>query len=295
MTIKKWVKTNTNRLDGETIAITGSTGGLGKELCFHLASLGANLIFLNRNEKKSTELGNQINEKFPNCKIEFVKVDMQDIQSVKLAIKELKNKNFNKIVFNAGAYKISRCTTSTGYDNIFQINFLSPYYMIRELMPKLREYENSKVVVVGSIAHNFSKSDPLNLDFANNKKCSKAYGNAKRYLMFSLYELFKDEKNVKLSICHPGITYTNITSHYPKLINIIIKYPMKVVFSSVKKASLTTLKGLFDETNYHTWIGPRLFSIWGYPKKKRLCTATSVESKKIGEIANKIYINLKNK
>ena len=295
MTIKRWIKINTKRLDGDTIAVTGSTGGLGRELCFHLAALGANLIFLNRNEKKSITLAKELNNRYPKCKIEFIKVDMQNIESVKMAICELKNRNFSKIVFNAGAYKIPRTITETGFDNIFQINFVSPYYMIRELLPLLRERTDSKIVVVGSIAHNFSKSDKSNWDFSNNKKCSKAYGNAKRYLMFSLYELFKYEKQVKLSICHPGITYTNITSHYPSIINAIIKYPMKVVFTSAKKASLTTLNGIFAETGYHTWIGPRGFNIWGYPKKKMIDTVSAVESKRIGEIAEKIYKTLQNK
>lgn len=295
MSIKNWIKHNTERLDGQTIAITGSTGGLGKELCYHLASLGANIIVLNRNEQKSKEFIQNLTEKYPNCRITFIKVDMQDINSVKMATNELKSKNFSKIIFNAGAYKIPRLNTETGFDNIFQINFVSPYYMIREILPILRQQNDSKVIVVGSIAHNFSKIDETNWDFSNNKKCSKVYGNAKRYLMFSLYELFKYENRVKLSICHPGITYTNITSHYPKLINKIIKYPMKVIFTSARKASLTTLQGVFDETSYHTWIGPRVFNIWGYPKKRRLKTVSAVESNRIGKIAEKIYEILQNK
>ena len=165
--------------------------------------------------------------------------------------------------------------------------------MVKELLPYLREKKDAKVVVVGSIAHNYSKINTSSIDFAENKKCSKVYGNAKRYLMFSLFELFKYEKNVKLSICHPGITYTNITSHYPKIINVIIKYPMKLIFTSAKKASLTTLSGIFDDTQYHSWIGPRVFNIWGYPKKRRLKTVTVVESKRIGEIAENIYKSIK--
>ena len=267
---------------------------LGKEICFHLVSLGASLLFLNRNEKKSLELINEIHEKYPEAKIEFLKVDMQDFNSVKQVTEELKTKNIDVLMLNAGAYKIPRNKTSLGFDNVFQINFISPYYMVRELLPVLNKKDCARVVVVGSIAHNYSKINENDIDFSREQKPSKVYGNAKRFLMYSLYELFKFEKNVKLSICHPGITYTNITSHYPKLINMIIKYPMKIIFMSPKKASLNMIKSIFADTQYHTWIGPRIFNVWGYPRKINLYTTTSVESNKIGEIAENIYNNIKN-
>lgn len=293
MNINKWIEKNTNALKGKTVAITGSTGGLGKELCFHLASLGANLILLNRNQDKTNEQIKDLNVKYPNIKIDFIQVDMQDFESVKNATEKLKTKNIDILLLNAGAYKIPREKTELGYDNIFTINFISPYYIVKELLPSLKNKEDSKVVVVGSIAHNYSKIYEQDIDFSKNKKCSRVYGNAKRFLMFSLYELFKNEDKVKLSICHPGITYTNITSHYPKLINKIIKYPMKVIFMNPRKASLSIIKGVFDETSYHTWIGPKVFNIWGYPKKKTLKTAKKAESEKIFELAENIHKKFK--
>ena len=54
MNISSWIETNTTSLSGKTVALTGSTGGLGREICKHLVSLGANLILLDRNEKASS-------------------------------------------------------------------------------------------------------------------------------------------------------------------------------------------------------------------------------------------------
>ena len=53
MNIRKWLAKNTHGLKGKTVALTGSTGGLGLELSSHLARLGANLILLDRNSKRS--------------------------------------------------------------------------------------------------------------------------------------------------------------------------------------------------------------------------------------------------
>ena len=137
MNIKKWIENNTNKLNGKTVAITGSTGGIGKELCLHLLSLGANLIFLNRNIEKSEKLKNELQVKFVDSKIEIIKLDMQDFESVKNATNELKTKNIDILLLNAGAYLIPRIKTAEGYDNVFMINFISPYYMVKELLPIL--------------------------------------------------------------------------------------------------------------------------------------------------------------
>ena len=123
------------------------------------------------------------------------------------------------------------------------------------------------MVAVGSIAHNYSKINPQDADFSSVRAASKVYGNAKRFLMFSLYGLLDKGK---VSITHPGITVTGITAHYPKPIYAIIKYPMKLIFMSPKRAALSILRGLFEDSGECEWIGPRVFNVWGLPKKTRL-------------------------
>ena len=203
--------------------------------------------------------------------------------------------NFNKIdvlILNAGAYAIPRKITNIGYDNVFQINFVSPYFLVKSLLPILRKSNNPKVVLTSSIAHNYSKIDERDIDFRTRKKSNLIYGNSKRFITFSLMELFEQNKDISLSIVHPGITFTKITNHYPKFIYAIIKYPMKMIFISNKKASLNIIKGVFDKTDYMEWIGPSASNIWGYPKKKKLKTCSKEESAKIFETAENIYKNL---
>ena len=160
--------------------------------------------------------------------------------------------------------------------------------MIRQLLPTLRK-KHGRAVVVGSIAHNYSKTDPYDIDFSTRKKSSLVYGNSKRYLMYSLLSLFKNETDVTLSVTHPGITFTNITAHYPKLIFAVIKHPMKVIFMKTDKASLSIVKGVFDSTEGYSWYGPRLFDVWGYPSKKTLKTAANEEIDRIIQTADRIY------
>ncbi len=291
MNIKKWLDKNTASLNGKTVAVTGTTGGLGRELCSYLGSLGASLILLDRSSERSSAFRDELIALYPEIDVRCVGVDLESIDSVRECCERLAECEIDAFIHNAGAYSIPRRITSCGYDNVFQINFVSPYYMIKRLLPTLRQRQG-RVIIVSSIAHNYSKSDPENIDFSSVKKPSLVYGNAKRYLTFSLYELFKGEDSVTLSVTHPGITFTNITAHYPKLIFAIIKHPMKVIFMKPKKAALSILRGVFEGCRECEWIGPRYFDIWGLPRKRRFKTCQNDEMTAIFEAAEEIYTKL---
>ncbi|MBE6780601.1 MAG: SDR family NAD(P)-dependent oxidoreductase [Ruminococcaceae bacterium] len=288
MNCKKWFLKNTEGLKGKTVAVSGSTGGIGVWLCRHLAALGADLVLLNRSKEKTDEQILKLKTEFPNIKAEFIPCDLSDIKSVKAATDALIKNCPDYLIHNAGAYSIPRYITDCGFDNVFMINFLSPYYITKTLLPYL-EQKGGRVVAVGSIAHNYSKTNPKNIDFRTVKAASKAYGNAKRHLMLSFYRLFENEKGVSLSVVHPGITFTNITAHYPKVIFAIIKHPMKIIFMKPKKAALCILRGIFEKTEYGFWIGPRLLDIWGLPSKKKLKTFDKAEADLVFETAEECY------
>lgn len=291
MNIKKWLEKNTYSLSGKTVAITGATGGLGRELSRYVVMLGANLITVDRNQARSAALEKELVAEFPDAKITRILADMENFGSVKSACEQMKDMPIDYLVLNAAAYSIPRKKCDTGYDNVFQINFVSPYYITRELMPILAA-RKGRVIAIGSIAHNYSATDTDDIDFSTRSRSNLVYGNSKRYLMFSLYELMKTEEKM-LSVVHPGITFTNITAHYPPLIFAIIKHPMKIIFMRPKKAVLSILKGLFDHTDGYSWIGPKLFNIWGYPLKKMLKTAEKAEIDRIYQTAESIYSKLK--
>ena len=289
MSIKKWLDKNTHDLAGKVVVITGSTGGIGRQVCSMLADLNAELVFVDRNLEKSEKFAQEIKALHPNAKISHVISDLEDIASMKQATEKLKQlEKIDFLLLNSGAYAIPRNLASTGFDNVFQINFLSHYFMVKELLPLIRK-SKGKVVATSSIAHNYGKLDEADIDYKTRKKPSKVYGNSKRFLTFALMKLFETETDTTLSIVHPGITFTNITNHYPKAIYALIKHPMKLIFISNKIAALNVIKGIFTTPQNGCWIGPSVFNIWGYPKSKKLKTATEHEKQKIFEIAENLY------
>lgn len=286
----KWIEKNAKSLSGKCVAISGATGGIGKTLCHSLASLGASLVLINRNAERTQALEEELKECYPTLAVSHVIADLEDMESVRCAASELMPLPIDYLILNAGAYSIPRRTTDIGYDNVFQINFIAPLYLARALMPKIRE-RGGRVVAVSSIAHNYSKIDPHDVDFSKRQRASLVYGNAKRYLTYSLLSLYGDEGLV--SVAHPGITFTGITAHYPKIIFAIIKHPMKIIFMKPRVAARSIIRGIFEPTKKYEWIGPAIFDVWGNPRKKKLNTANCEEIEKINliseEICSKIF------
>ena len=287
MKIQTWIEKNTESLVGKTVVLSGSTGGLGRALAEHLASLGASLILLNRNASRTQEQMVYLSGKY-GTEVEHIPLDASNMESVRAATEVLLSKPIDVLIHNAGAYDIPRCKTDVGFDNVFTINFLSPYYMTRRLMPLLQA-RRGRVVVVGSIAHAYSGIDLSDVDFSTRNRASLVYGNAKRYLTYALHGLFEKENEASLAIVHPGISFTGITDHYPPLIYALIKHPMKVIFMKPDRASLSILRGVFEQTPAYEWIGPSLFNVWGLPSKKRLTGASVEEISQIVKTAEELY------
>ncbi len=286
MNYYKWLNNNTRSLKGKTVAVSGATGGIGIWVCEYLVYLGADLICLDRNAEKSNKLIENLKQKYTNLNAKHITVDLENFCQVKTVTEQLKELDIDYLILNAGAYKIPRHKCDTGYDNVYQINFISPYYIARELAPIIKE-KGGRVVAVSSIAHNYSKINVNDIDFSNVSASSKVYGNAKRFLTFSLFGLFNNDKT--LSVVHPGITFTNITNHYPKFIFMLIKHPMKIIFMKPKKAALNIIYGVFNGCKNNIWIGPRFFNLWGLPKIQKLHTCDKHESMQICKITKNIF------
>lgn len=288
---KQWVAQNVGQLDGKRVAIFGATGGIGGELCRYILQLGATLITIDRNPAKAATLRQKLATEFPNSAVIQLTADLENIDTVENVCRQLETDGVDIVIHNAGAYSIPRKACSTGFDNVFQINFVSPYYVTARLAEHLSA-RGGRVIAVGSIAHDYADTDPADIDFSTRKQAGLVYGNAKRYLMGALPALLQDYPNVVLAVTHPGITLTNITAHYPKWVFACIKYPMKWLFMPPKKAALNIVQGLFDQTDADEWIGPCLFHVWGEPSKQPLCSIPAKEREHIDRTAKEIYAEL---
>lgn len=288
MKIEQWLQYNECDLSGKVVALTGATGDLGSLLCEHLARLHATVLMLDRNLEKSVALKTKILQKYPAAQLENIQLDLSKLSNVHDVAVSLQNRQIDFLVLNAAVYNVPLTTAETSYNNVFQINFIAPYYLTKTLMPTLARCR-AKVVVVGSIAHEYAKLNEQDLDYTQAGKMRQIYGNSKRWLMFALAKLVKTDLNVRLAIVHPGVTLTQMTNHYHPAINWLVRIGLKVAFPSPERAVLNLLMGVCQDCDYDEWVGPQRGNIWGWPRIQPLKTGTETERQRIYELAENIY------
>ncbi len=282
--INQWLAKNTVDLRGRVVVITGATGGLGRHVVRDLIQANAKIIMLERNMQMMQDFTQQLLQEFPNAEIESIQIDLNQIQSVDAAVAQLITRRIDYLILNAGVYNVPLTTSQFGYNNVFQINFISQYYLVKQLIPALQRTKG-KVVAVTSIAHDYGRLNENDIDYTHCKKASKVYGNSKRFLTLALSELFKERDDVRLALVHPGITLTPMTNAKNRILTSLV---MKMLFPKPAVAALNIVRGVFAEINYDEWIGPKTAKIWGLPTVSKLPTATAEERAKIFNLAESI-------
>ena len=105
--LTKAIKKGEMRLDGKIVAISGATGGIGRELCEYFAKMGATLLLVDRNPERSRSLARELEAKH-GISAEHITLDLEDIARVREVADELAERGIDYLVLNAGAYSIPR-------------------------------------------------------------------------------------------------------------------------------------------------------------------------------------------
>ena len=192
------------------VVITGATSGIGYLTAKKFASQGASLLCINRNEKKSAELKEEIEKEF-GVSCEYITADMSVMAEVQRAAEELQKIDtpIDVIVHNAGVHRTKRELTPEGFDKVFMVNHLSSFMLNILLSEKLISQKQARIILVNSEGHRFAawglKLDDLNWE-KRRYSGLKSYGSAKLaqlQTMLVFDEYFKDS-GVAINAMHPG-------------------------------------------------------------------------------------------
>ena len=201
--------------DGKLVVITGATSGIGYITARKYASMGANLICVNRNPEKSEALKKEIVSEFAvNC--EYIIADLSKLDEIHRVGRELAqlNTDINVLIHNAGIYLTKRETTADGLEKVFVIQYLSSFIINHILMEKLKAQEKARIIMVNSEGHRFAAWG-LRLDDLNWEKRRysglKSYGSAKLAQLLSMIVFGEHFRNtgVTINAMHPGAVKTD--------------------------------------------------------------------------------------
>ncbi len=112
-------------LNGKTIAITGTTSGIGFIAAKTVAKKGARTLLLNRKSDRSESSFDQIKEDCPGANILNVECDLQSFESVKKAAETVIDKckdGLDVLCNNAGVMALKDQATIDDFDVQMQTN-----------------------------------------------------------------------------------------------------------------------------------------------------------------------------
>ena len=201
--------------NNKLVVITGATSGIGYFTARKYASKGANLLCINRNEKKSEALQDEIEGEF-GVKCDYKIADLSNLQDIHRVADELLKLNtpIDVFIHNAGIYLTKRELTPEGLEKVFVIQYLSSFILNFVLMEKIKSQEKARIIMVNSEGHRFAAWG-LRLDDLNWKKRRysglKSYGSAKiaQLLSMIVFDEHFHKTGVTINAMHPGAVKTD--------------------------------------------------------------------------------------
>ncbi|MFO8069993.1 MAG: SDR family NAD(P)-dependent oxidoreductase [Alkalibacterium sp.] len=195
------------------LAITGPTSGIGLGTVKALVTTFDRILLLARNLEKAAYLKKELLELNPDLKVDIIKCDLSELDSVRQAANTIKDQfdHIDCLINNAGIFLTSRKESVDGYELTMATNYLGPFLLTHELLPLVMNSERKQIVVVSSGAYKFA---PMKRPFFKPKRFSSiaCYGRSKLgtlYLAQELHEQYS-RKGLKTTAVHPGVVSTNL-------------------------------------------------------------------------------------
>lgn len=241
-------------VDSRTAVVTGASGGIGLETSRALAERGYRVVMLCRNPRKADDARAEILSTVPAGTLDVVLADLSNMEQVRAAAAEIEERceRLDVLVNNAGIQLRHQQRTPEGLDLLIATNHLGPFLLTNLLVPLLRKSAPSRVVVVASEAHKFSKElhmDELQAPRSYGILGMRRYGETKLMNIVFARELARrlDGSGVTVNAVHPGSVATNL-GEPPKVISRLSSRFMKTAAqgaaTSVRVATDPTLEGV---------------------------------------------------
>src|SRR5580692_1865120 len=144
-------------IEKQTILITGTTSGLGRELAQALANQGATLLLHGRDPKRGLETVRKIKEATGNESIQFCCADLSSLREVVELSRQVISgvTRLDVLVNNAGVGfgkdDSKREVSQDGHELRFAVNYLAPYLLTERLLSLLKASPPVRIVNVASI------------------------------------------------------------------------------------------------------------------------------------------------
>ena len=139
-------------LQGKTALVTGASRGIGRAIALALAEAGAHvLVHYGRSAREAESLVAGIETK--GGRANAISADLGTPNGAALLAKQVRSviDRLDVLVLNAGISKSARIADYTveDFDNLFATNVRSPFFLVQQLLPMMRE--GSNIIAISSL------------------------------------------------------------------------------------------------------------------------------------------------
>lgn len=222
-------------LTGRTYLLTGSNSGLGQETLRVLASRGARVIAIARDEHKAQAALAGL----PGTPIAC---DLAEPASVRTAVRQIWNlPMLDGMIANAGIMALPQREVKHGLERQFLTNHVGHFLLITELLKRLTP--TGRVVMVSSRAHQRTYPEGIRLDDLDASRGYTpwgAYGQSKLANLLFANELSKRlNPGQTANSLHPGVIATNLGRHLAGPLQLAIGALRPLVLKSIPQGAAT--------------------------------------------------------
>jgi len=274
---------------GKLVAVVGATeGGLGYATARGILRLGGDVVLFNRPSHRATAQ-TQLTVEFPERLVETVDIDLESFDKVKIAAAEFLQRfvELDVLINCVGKMGWKHESTCDGYDIQMQVNFLSHFVLVRELMPALAAAANgsgeARIVNVTTgprLAINRLDESAFGLWVKSGyftdsyKQRLQRYRNTKMCQM--LFTAALDERlqqarsRIKVIAAHPGHTATHLHMKLLNEVSHVDGFPLRTVVGKLARSPEDGAMAILEaacgeERESGDFLGPNGILTYGLP------------------------------
>jgi NAD(P)-dependent dehydrogenase (short-subunit alcohol dehydrogenase family) len=282
---QNWIDMHLPDMTGKRVLVTGANSGIGLETVRTMAARGAEVILACRdatisaslNEKSAQEAIDCIRGTCPQAKLDFIELDLADLNSIKAAAEHFYKCfwNLDILINNAGVMWTPQSKTKDGFETHIGVNHLGHFALTGLLLTALLKSPEPRIVTVSSLTHLTARLDLDDLFFERRKYSpTQAYAQSKLANLLFCRELGRrlEAENVRgLSVAaHPGSAGTNLMVSAFRNSRVLRKFFTAGLSIAGQNAQDGALPTLYAATNggmgSGDYIGPRgFFGLSGQP------------------------------
>ncbi len=204
-------------MTGRVCVITGASRGIGKASAEALASLGASLTLVCRQQADGDKVAGDISRGRAAVP-DVVAADLSSQTEIRRAAAQIRERHpvVHVLINNAGVFTRRRELTVDGLERQFAVNHLAYFLFTSLLLDCLRAGAPSRIINVSSGAHSGSQLDFADLQGERGYDGNRAYSQSKLANILFTYELARHLRGtgVTANCLHPGVIATRLLANY---------------------------------------------------------------------------------